>query len=223
MPRQPRFRVAGFPQHVIQRGNDRKATFHTDYDFRVYRRYLADAVEQHRCAVHAYCLMSNHVHLLVTPERPDAISKALQVVSQRYAHYFNRLYDRCGTLWEGRYRATLVDSDAYVLTCHRYIELNPVRAAMVADPAQYAYSSFRRNAFGRVDPLISEHSVYLGLSDTEEERRARYREMFVEDLSQSQLAEIRRATNSGLILGRDCCDDEVAETTQASSPPSSTS
>jgi putative transposase len=215
MPRQPRFRVPGFPQHIIHRGNDRKVTFHTDHDFRVYRRYLADAVSKHCCAVHSYCLMSNHVHLLVTPERADAIPKALQVVSQRYAQYFNRLYDRCGTLWEGRYRATLVDSDAYVLTCHRYIELNPVRAAMVADPAQYEYSSFRRNALGRFDPLISEHSVYQGLSDAEDERRARYRKMFDEDLGQEQLAEIRRATNSGLILGGDCVNPEPAQTARA--------
>jgi putative transposase len=202
MPRQLRFRVPGLPQHIIQRGNDRKVTFHTEHDFRVYRHYLADAAKQRCCAVHAYCLMSNHVHLLVTPEQPDAIPKTLQVVGQRYAQYFNRLYGRSGTLWEGRYRATLVDSDAYVLACHRYIELNPVRAGMVTDPVQYAHSSFRRNAFGRMDPLISEHSVYRGLAETIEKRQIRYREMFVEDLSQSELAEIRHATNRGLILGQ---------------------
>jgi putative transposase len=217
MPRQPRFRVPGFPQHIIQRGNNRKVTFHTDHDFRVYRHFLADAVKKHACSVHAYCLMSNHVHLLVTPERSDAISKVIQAVSQRYAQYFNRLYDRCGALWEGRYRATLIDSDAYLLTCYRYIELNPVRAGMVAEPAQYEYSSFRRNALGRFDPLISEHSLYRGLSDAEDKRRVRYREMFVEGLSQEQLAEIRRATNSGLILGRDCVSAEIPPTTQATS------
>jgi putative transposase len=214
MPRQPRFRLVGFPQHIVQRGNNRQTTFRTESDFRVFKHYLAEASTLHRCAIHAYCVMTNHVHLLVTPASSDAVSKTLHAVSQRYASHFNRVYERSGTLWDGRYRATLVDTDAYVLTCYRYIELNPVRAQMVALPEQYLHSSFRHNGLGEDDPLISEHSVYAGLLRTEAGRQELYRELLSQELTEPQLAAIRQATSSESVLGSDAFKRDVEERLQ---------
>jgi putative transposase len=216
MPRKPRFRLVGFPQHIVQRGNDRQPTFRTENDFRTFKHYLAEASAEHRCAVHAYCLMTNHVHLLATPAWSDAIPKTLHAVSQRYAAYFNRSYERSGTLWDGRYRAALVDSDAYVLTCYRYIELNPVRAQIVALPEHYAHSSFRHNALGVIDALISEHSVYTSLSATTVGRRERYGNLISEGLTEAQLTAIRETTSGESVLGSDAFRRAVAQRVQRS-------
>jgi putative transposase len=216
MPRKPRFRLAGFPQHIVQRGNDRQPTFRTQSDFWMFKHYLAQASAEHRCAVHAYCLMTNHVHLLATPAWSDAIPKTLHAVSQRYAAYFNRSYERSGTLWDGRYRAALVDSDAYVLTCYRYIELNPVRAQMVALPEHYAHSSFCHNALGVTDPLISEHSAYTSLSGTSAGRRQSYRKLVSEGLTDAQLTAIRDTTSGESVLGSDAFRRDVARRVQRS-------
>ena len=149
MPRQLRYNLPGIPQHVIQRGNNRQATFFSDED---YMRYLADlksACDQHQCEVHAYVLMTNHVHLLMTPHNGDGIAKTMQSLGRRYVVYINQTYRRTGTLWEGRYKAALIDSENYLLTCYRYIELNPVRAeGMVDHPGKYRWSSYRANALG---------------------------------------------------------------------------
>lgn len=201
MPRQPRYRIAGYPQHVVQRGNDRQAAFFADGDFRLYRHYLAEAADEHDCDVHAYCLMTNHVHLLVTPQTPGAIPKLMQALGRRYVYHINRTYARSGTLWEGRYRATLVDHDGYVLACHRYIELNPVRAAVVGDAAHYPYSSHRGNALGETDIVVRAHPAYTALGSTPTARLIAYRRMFAQPLATAQLDEIRQATKSCLVLG----------------------
>ena len=141
MARKPRFVLPGYPRHVVQRGNNRQACFFDESDYRKYLDSLAEAAHKYHCQVHAYVLMTNHVHLLVTPTTDEGISQMMQSVGRRYVRYFNGVYRRTGTLWEGRYKASLVQTDSYLLTCYRYIELNPVRAEMVPDPGDYPWSS----------------------------------------------------------------------------------
>ncbi len=128
MPRRARLAIAGIPWHIIQRGNNRSACFYDDVDYRKYLDLLEEQAHKHGCLVHAYALMTNHVHLLVTPERKDSAALMMKNLGQRYVQYINRTYCRSGTLWEGRFRSCLAQSEAYVLACYRYIELNPVRA-----------------------------------------------------------------------------------------------
>lgn len=186
--------------HVVQRGHDRKACFRDDSDRMVYLVLLKDCLQKARCRVHAYCLMTNHVHLLLTPCDADAFSKLTRNLGQRYVQYFNSRYERTGTLWEGRPYSCLVDSAPYVLGCYRYIELNPVRAGMVTQPAAYAWSSYRTNAGSVEDSLISPHVEYLALSSNVELRGAAYRDLFMQRDDAQFLREVREATNAGLPL-----------------------
>ena len=137
MPRKPRMYLAGVPCHVVQRGNNRAACFFTDDDYAFYREVLADASRRYRVHVHAYVLMTNHVHLLLSPQTVDGVSRVMQSVGRRYVQYVNKRYRRCGTLWESRHKASLVDAERYLLACYRYIELNPVTASMVPHPGDY--------------------------------------------------------------------------------------
>ena len=201
MPRQPRYVIPGVPQHVIQRGNNRGRIFFEDQDYRCFLKWLKAAAEKHRCQIHAYALMTNHVHLLVTPDIEYGLSKAMQSLGVRYVQYFNKKYERTGTLWEGKHKATLVESDRYLFACYRYIEMNPVRAGMVNHPGDYSWSSYRCHAVGTANPLITDHSLFLDLGDTEEVRQKRYLCMFEEDLNPKTLQSIRDATNKSWILG----------------------
>ena len=210
MARLPRYVLPGVPQHVIQRGNNRQPIFAADGDYRAYLDWLKTAADQHGLLIHAYVLMTNHVHLLATPEQEDSIGKTLQSLGRRYVQYFNYTYGRTGTLWEGRYRATVVQAEDYLLTCSRYIELNPVRAGMVSSPAHYRYSSYRDNAQGRKDPLLTEHEVYRRLGRTVADRAAAYRALFRGAVEEAALNEIREATNKGWALGHGRFRDEVA-------------
>jgi len=149
MPRRPRLSIACISWHIIQRGNNRSACFYTEEDYRRYLDTLADQSRRFGCAIHAYVLMTNHVHLLLTPARPDSASLMMKHLAQRYVQYVNRTYRRSGTLWEGRFRSCLTQSEDYVLDCYRYIELNPVRASMVRHPRDYRWSSFHANGDGR--------------------------------------------------------------------------
>jgi len=146
MPRKPRMYLAGVPCHVVQRGNNRDACFFTDDDYQLYRETLRDACRSYRVDVHAYVLMTNHVHLLMTPQTIEGISRVMQSLGRRYVQYVNRSYQRVGTLWESRHKASLVDAKNYLLACYRYIELNPVAAGMVEHPGDYRWSSFTCNA-----------------------------------------------------------------------------
>lgn len=211
MPRKPRYRIPGLPQHVVQRGNDRQVTFRRHTDYSIYRRYLAEALDANGCDLHAYCLMSNHVHLLLTPRSPDAISKVIQSVGRRYVQYFNRAYERTGTLWEGRYKANLVEDDVYALMCYRYVELNPVRAGIVRGPADYRYSSYAHNALGRVDPLIREHPVYEGLAHSEAGRRDAYSRLIGYGLADAELEDVREATRACKVLGSQAFKRQIAQ------------
>jgi putative transposase len=177
MARLPRFVIPHQPQHIIVRGNNRSEIFCAEADYLFYLDKLHQACTKHACSLHAYVLMTNHVHLLITPHSETSLSKALQMLGRYYVQYFNYCYRRTGTLWEGRYKATLIDSEAYLLTCMRYIELNPVRAGMAVDPADYLWSSHLVNALGQASDLIEPHSEYQRLEATAEARQAAYRDL----------------------------------------------
>jgi putative transposase len=163
MARLGRYFLPDQPLHVIQRGNNRAPIFFHDEDYARYRRWLGEAAARYGCAVHAYLLMTNHVHLLVTPQADGSLPGAMQSLGRRYVRYVNATYRRTGTLWEGRYRAAPIDSEAYFLACARYIEANPVRAGMVAHPSDYGWSSWGAHALGRADPLVTDHPIYRAL------------------------------------------------------------
>jgi putative transposase len=186
---------------VIQRGNNRAACFFNDVDRRFYLKCLARSAAQNDCAIHAYVLMTNHVHLLVTPRDRGSVSAMLQDLGRRYVRVINTIRGRTGTLWEGRFKSSLVSTETYLLTCHRYIELNPVRAGMVADPSAYPWSSHAHYAAGRSNDLITEHAAFLGLGGTAEERRSAFRELFRDALDEKTLTRIREAVNAGCPLG----------------------
>jgi putative transposase len=204
MARLPRYVIPGQPQHIIQRGNNRQAIFAADADYKFFRDALVEAANTHGLAIHAYVWITNHIHLLATPEFDDSISKVFQSVGRRYVQYFNLTYRRSGTLWEGRYRATVVDSEQYLLTLMRYIELNPVRAGMVAHPRDYPWSSYRYNALGESGlnaDWISPHREYLRLGRKAGDRQAAYRQLFRAAISGNDLREIRECTHKGWALG----------------------
>lgn len=201
MARLPRLDLPHVPQHVIQRGNNRELCFGGNEDYQAYREGLAEAAERCGCAIHAYVLMTNHVHMLVTAGERGGVSRMMQRLGRRYVAGFNARYRRTGTLWEGRFKSSLVDSDRYLLTCHRYIELNPVRAAMVVDPADYRWSSYRCNALGKPDPLVTPHPLYLQLGPNPAMRHAAYRALFASAMGDDELADIRIHARQQKALG----------------------
>lgn len=173
----------------------------TNADHRFYLRCLKEASDEECLTIHAYALMRNHVHLLVTPETESSLPKTMQSIGRRYVQYFNHIYGRTGTLWEGRYKSTLIDSERYLLTCMRYIELNPVRAKMLERPGDYPWSSYRANAHGMTDELITPHLLYTSLGNTDNERQQAYRELFSSEISGEDINSIRDATNKAWVLG----------------------
>ncbi len=204
MARLPRYVIPGQPQHIIQRGNNRQLIFAAEADYPFFRNALVEAANKHGLSIHAYVWMTNHVHLLATPGFDDSISKTFQSVGRRYVQYFNYTYKRSGTLWEGRYRATVVDSERYLLTLMRYIELNPVRAGMVDMPQDYPWSSYRRNALGEGGPnadWLSSHEEYSRLGQDDADRQKAYQALFAAAIDQGDLAEIRDCTHKGWALG----------------------
>jgi putative transposase len=203
MPRKPRFFLPGVPVHVVQRGNNRQAVFFDDNDYRVYLDWLGTAAGEHGCAIHAYVLMTNHIHLLMTPNGREAISATLQAVGRRFVPYINHSYGRTGTLWEGRFKASAVQAEDYLLACYRYIELNPVRAGMVERPEDYPWSSYRANACGAPDPLITPHPLYLACGTDAPGRQAAYRQLFASHLAPDLLRNLRACLQTGTPLGND--------------------
>lgn len=209
MPRKPRFDLPGVPQHVIQRGNNREPCFYAEGDYSRYQEDLLKAAGKFSCAIHAYVLMTNHVHLLVSSTAAYGISQMMQSLGRRYVRYINREYRRTGTLWEGRFKAALIDTEAYLLTCMRYIELNPVRAAMVEHPGEYWWSSYAANAHGSSDRLVTPHPLYLALGRSPASRQEAYRELFRHSIDNDQLHAIREALNHDLVLGRSRFKDNI--------------
>ncbi|MFK7957359.1 MAG: transposase [Lysobacterales bacterium] len=209
MPRRPRFCPAGLPVHVIQRGNNRQVIFTCESDLAAYSNWLADGAVRYGVSVHGWVFMTNHVHLLATPDDNNSVSRLMQFLGRLYVRRFNYTYQRSGTLFEGRFRSCVVQDDQYLLRCLRYIELNPVRAGMVADPGDYVWSSFRAHAFGVRPRLWSPHDTYLGIGPDERQRGQAWRELVGKALGVDVLAKIRHCANTGIVLGTEAFQVEV--------------
>lgn len=213
MPRRARIALPDVPLHLIQRGNNRQACFFAEDDCRFYLDWLAEQAPRCGCRLHAWVLMTNHVHLLLTPEAEDSAGRLMKALGQRYVQHVNRTYRRTGSLWEGRFRSCIVGEEAYLLGCQRYIELNPVRAGMVEHPAEYPWSSYRTNARGEAERIpLSPHPIYLALGRDEGERQAAYRELFRQEQASGMVDEIRRATNGNFALGSGAFQERVTAT-----------
>lgn len=212
MPRQPRLCLPGIPLHIVQRGVNRAACFRSDDDRSYYLELLFEQASGHGVAIHAWCLMANHVHLLVTPSTRNSPSLFMKRIGERYVPYINRSWRRTGTLWEGRFRSCLVASDSYVLACQRYIELNPVRAHMVAHPADYRWSSYRHNAGLDVVDGVTLHNAVRMLGNDHAARITNYRALFDDALATSTVDSIRKATNQGLLLGNAGSRQQIEQT-----------
>lgn len=196
--------------HVVHRGNNRAECFFGDEDRAFYLFHLRRLLSRSDCSLHAYCLMGNHVHLLLTPRTSTGCGRLMKGIAQLYAQYVNRNYARSGYLWESRYKSCLVEHEAYVLACYRYIELNPVRAGLVRRPDQYAWSSYAANAKGHASALITPHDQYVALGRDHGERQAVYRDTFGSFIAPEQLSEIRTAVNGGYALGSDAFKREIS-------------
>lgn len=213
MARLTRLNMPGVPQHVIQRGNNRKACFFDEQDYKVYLDKLKEYSQKLDVEVHSFVLMTNHVHLLMTPKEGNGVSRLMQSLGRYYVRYINKKYDRTGTLWEGRYKSTIIDSERHLLTVSRYIELNPVRAGMVEQPAEYPWSSFKRNALGTPITLVTPHEVYERLAKTDKTRQKRYLALFEKELTEYTLEEIRSSVNRAWVLGSKIFKKQVAKET----------
>jgi putative transposase len=203
MSRRPRILLADHPLHIVQRGINREPCFFAEEDYQFCLHWLEETARACGCAIHAYTLMTNHVHLLLTPAEPAAPARLMQSLGRRYVQYVNRFYRRSGSLWEGRYKSSVVQTESYLLACMRYIELNPVRAGMVVDPGQYRWSSYRANGLGQADARLTPHSLYLALAAHGDERRAAYRALFRPQLDEEAAADIREALRLGMPLGNE--------------------
>lgn len=200
MARLPRLVMPGQPHHIIQRGTDRQPVFRSPDDYRRMLDLLAEHSARLGIAIHAYVLMSNHFHLLATPSTSEGLSVLMQSVGRHYVRYFNDRHKRTGTLWEGRFKATIIDSERYLFTCMAYIDLNPVRAGIVGEPSQYEWSSYAHNAGIRADPLIKEHALFWALGNTPFAREAAYREIVAGGISHADQSTITQATLRGWVL-----------------------
>ena len=209
MPRKPRFYLPYVPIHIVQRGHSREPVFFEDQDYATYAHWLKKGSEKYRVAIHAFVLMTNHVHLLVTPEKGRDVSLFMQYVGRRYVPYINYKYGKSGSLWEGRYKASLVQENSYFLMVMRYIELNPVRASMVEMPGHYRWSSFCHNIGTKKISFLSSHAIYQGLGACEEARQKAYQFLFKAHIDEANLKRIRESWQTGTPLGNDWFREKV--------------
>ena len=209
MPRKPRFFLPNIPVHVVIRGNSRRVVFAEDADRKAYLGWLKEAAEKYKVDIHAYVLMDNHVHLLLSTKDPSHISKVMQHIGRKYVPYFNHKYEKSGTLWEGRFKGSMIESEQYLLCCYRYIELNPVRANMVKRPEEWEWSSYACNGYGKDDPLIKPHPLYLAIHKDKKKRINYYRGGFRQVLGASLIDDLRSAVQTGTPLGNDKFKEEV--------------
>lgn len=214
MPRRKRMYFPGIPFHIVQRGNNREACFYSPKDYQYYLYLLKTALNRYSVHLHCYVLMTNHVHLLMTPSDKEGISMVMRVVGSSYAQYMNKTYQRTGTLWEGRHKSSAIDEDNYLLKCYRYIELNPVTANMVSRPEEYRWSSYVFNAYGDSSDIISPHHQYLDLSSDPEKRCYYYRELFKYALNEADVHDIRLATHYCQPIGSDRFRAHIADKTE---------
>ncbi len=201
MPRRPRTHLDDVPLHIVQRGHNREPCFFAEEDYYAYLHWLGEALRQADAALHAYALMTNHVHLLLTPRKAESVPLLLISLGRRYVQYINTTYRRTGTLWDSRYKSSLIQAETYLLECMRYIELNPVRAAMVEDPAHYRWTSYRANGLGQADALVSPHALYLAQGRSAAARQQAYRALFRTQLDRAAVDDIRLALNQNQPLG----------------------
>jgi len=209
MPRLPRIDAVGVAQHIIQRGNNRQVCFASTEDFAAYANWLKEYSAKYKVDVHAWVFMTNHVHLLVTPNEMHGVSKMMQSLGRRYVQYFNYQYKRSGTLWEGRFRSCLVEIEEYLLECYRYIELNPVRANMVESPGEYKWSSFNINAHGIKSQLVSFHRTYRQLGNDAKARQEAYRSFFKGQIDDEFVEQLRLSTQKGMVIGSDLFKSQI--------------
>jgi len=213
MARAPRITIPAYPHHIIQRGNNRQATFFTDGDYNFFLACLRQAKIKCKCKIYAYVLMTNHFHLLVEPAEAGDLGRFIQSVGRRYVRYVNETYDRSGTLWEGRFKSAAVSRDEYLIACSRYIELNPVRAGLVAHPKDYYWSSYQRRALGLLDRWLDEDPWYTGLGTTEKQRQEKYQQWIDSQIGEGEWEEIRQATQRGRPIGRETFQKQVEAAT----------
>lgn len=209
MARLPRLIAPGLPIHLMQRGHNRDQTFLDERDFAVYRECLLEAATRYACAIHAYALMSNHIHLLMTPRDPECAARLMRSMGSRFVQYWQRRHRRSGALWGGRFKSAIVGEHTYFLSCARYIDLNPVKAKMVRHPADYSWSSYRALALGEQDELVSPHPTLTALGPDATTRQTTYRDFCAEHLDEARLEEIRVATRGGTALGSPSFLDEL--------------
>ncbi len=209
MPRKPRFFLPDIPVHIVQRGHSQEPVFFEDNDYRAYLGWLAEAATRYECAIHAYVLMTNHIHILATPKDKHSISLMMQYIGRRYVPYINASYGTSGTIWEGRYKASLIHDEQYLLTCMRYIELNPIRAELTKSPGYYRWSSYRANAQGKEDKLLTTHPLYLSLGKTNASRLEGYKALFKAHIDEEDLKDIRAAWQTGTPLGNDYFKEKI--------------
>jgi len=208
MPRRSRMYFAGLTYHIVQRGNNKQPCFLINSDYIRYLELWKKFSISNEVAVHAYCLMTNHIHFIVTPECSTGISNTMKLVGSQYAQYFNKTHSRTGTLWEGRHRSSLIDTVSYLLTCMNYVELNPVRAGMVCEPADYPWSSFTQNTSAKLG-WLREHGEFSGLGSTRSRRIASYMQLFNYNQSESDIDLIRAAAHYCQPIGDDAFRREV--------------
>jgi len=209
MPRKPRFFLPDIPTHIVQRGHSREPVFFEDSDYQAYLGWLTEAATRYECAIHAYVLMTNHIHILATPKDKQSISRMMQYVGRRYVPYINHTYGTSGSIWEGRYKASLIHDEEYLLACMRYIELNPVRASMVKTPGQYRWGSYRANGQGKENKLLTAHPLYLSLGKTIDSRLNAYKALFKAQVAERKLSDIRAAWQTGTPLGSDAFKEKI--------------
>ncbi len=212
MPRKPRIYLPGVPSHIVQRGNDRSACFFEEENYLFFLECLEEASERYDVAIHAYVLMSNHIHMLMTSQTVFGISRVMQLLGNRYVQYINKKYRKTGTLWEGRHKASLVDAEQYLLTCYRYIEMNSVRANMVNHPSDYRWSSYHCHATGSSSSIVKDHEVFLRIGPTPDERMHHYRALFRAGLDASDVSEVRKAVAFSAPLGNKQFKEQIEAT-----------
>jgi putative transposase len=213
MPRRSRIFLDNVPLHIVQRGHNRQPCFFADADYLAYLEWLSDAARRTGCQLHAYVLMTNHIHLLLTPGSEQSVARLMVALGRRYVPYVNATYQRSGTLWEGRYKSSLIQSETYLLACMRYIELNPVRAGICPDPALYRWSSYRANALGEASDGLTPHPLYGSLGPDATQCQTAYRELFNQVLPDKTITDIQLALKQTQPLGNHRFFDAIEQAT----------